>query len=190
MKYIYELMLENYARQICLFQSPRSGKIVSDLLNNIAGAGNFSTKEFQSPRSGKLVSDNSNQEEKWEKSVRCFNPLDRGNLYLIQLKPNNKGGVGLSFNPLDRGNLYLIKPDFDDEIANAIQFQSPRSGKFVSNHMVSPLGSFTDGIMRFNPLDRGNLYLISTHLDNSVHSVGSSFNPLDRGNLYLIKSSS
>ena len=55
MKYIYELILGNYARCIVwnkgvVFQSPRSGEFVSDLLNNTAGAGNFSTKEFQSPR--------------------------------------------------------------------------------------------------------------------------------------------
>ena len=31
MKYVYELMLENYARCTCLFQSPRSGKFVSNV---------------------------------------------------------------------------------------------------------------------------------------------------------------
>ena len=30
MKCIYELMLENYTRKTCLFQSPRSGKFVSN----------------------------------------------------------------------------------------------------------------------------------------------------------------
>ena len=40
--------------------------------------------------------------------VRCFNPLDRGNLYLIQVK---------ELFPTLVGDL----------------FQSPRSGKFVSN---------------------------------------------------------
>ena len=30
MKYIYELMIENYARYTYLLQSPRSGKFVSD----------------------------------------------------------------------------------------------------------------------------------------------------------------
>lgn len=34
MKYVYELMLENYAICTCLFQSPRSGKFVSDSPKN------------------------------------------------------------------------------------------------------------------------------------------------------------
>ena len=56
MKYIYELILENYARCTYLFQSPRSGKFVSDIIE-------IDTHElmekfaFQSPRSGKFVSD-------------------------------------------------------------------------------------------------------------------------------------
>lgn len=34
MKYIYELMIENYARYTYLLQSPRSGKFVSDSPKN------------------------------------------------------------------------------------------------------------------------------------------------------------
>lgn len=34
MKYIYELMIKNYARWTCLFQSPRSGKFVSNSPKN------------------------------------------------------------------------------------------------------------------------------------------------------------
>ena len=38
------------------------------------------------------------------------------------------------FNPLDRGNLYQItKKTAQKVIANNVLFQSPRSGKFVSD---------------------------------------------------------
>ena len=57
MKYIYELMLENYAKCTCLLQSHRSGKFVSDQLMMIY-------IHMQMP-------------------LIRFNPLDRGNLYQI-----------------------------------------------------------------------------------------------------------
>ena len=54
MKYIYELILGNYARCTYLFQSTRSGKFVSDTAVKFCGE---------------------------DASVSGFNPLDRGNLY-------------------------------------------------------------------------------------------------------------
>ena len=63
------------------------------------------------------------------------------------------------FNPLDRGNLYQIQSAA--EFAKATlkkEFQSPRSGKFVSNiTSIEARGFQLEG---FNPLDQGNLYLI------------------------------
>ena len=42
------------------------------------------------------------------------------------------------FNPLDRGNLYQIFIHYDFEADDAvIAFQSPRSGKFVSDHNLN-----------------------------------------------------
>lgn len=82
MKYIYELILENYARYTCLLQSPRLGKFVS----------------------------NTNQQ--------------------LCLKIKIKHG----FNPLDRGNWYQINPLVEQYLHFFNQgFQSPRSGKFVSD---------------------------------------------------------
>ena len=37
------------------------------------------------------------------------------------------------FNPLDRGNLYLIGSDTRWDFYTLVAFQSPRSGKFVSD---------------------------------------------------------
>ena len=54
MKYIYELILGNYARCTYLLQSPRSGKFVSDGVQPMTMPTGFM---FQSPRSGKFVSD-------------------------------------------------------------------------------------------------------------------------------------
>ena len=66
-----------------LFQSPRSGKFVSDCDYTLV---RLNLYWFQSPRSGKFVSDlkiiRSNQ---WQLQSG-FNPLDRGNLYLIKYK--------------------------------------------------------------------------------------------------------
>ena len=58
MKYIYELILENYARYTCLLQSPRLGKFVSNTVEASAKGVGKEALMFQSPRSGKFVSDN------------------------------------------------------------------------------------------------------------------------------------
>ena len=65
------------------FQSPRSGKFVSnEETEESTVADDFM---FQSPRSGKFVSNTSKQECLEEGAIeKCFNPLDRGNLYLIR----------------------------------------------------------------------------------------------------------
>ena len=66
--------------------------------------------------------------------VSGFNPLDWGNLYQISITAEeifSKEG----FNPLDRGNLYQIQ-GFEpviSKVKDSLKFQSPRSGKFVSN---------------------------------------------------------
>ena len=65
---------------------------------------------FQSPRSGKFVS-NRKPTDKIYDPFLGFNPLDRGKLYLIQII-HDKNRVGA-------GKL----------------FQSPRSGKFVSDNL-------------------------------------------------------
>ena len=65
------------------------------------------------------------------------------------------------------------------------KFQSPRSGKFVSNFVGSGK-KLTRAKLSFNPLDRGNLYLIQKLLVMMVRALFIRFNPLDRGNLYLI----
>ena len=87
-----------------MFQSPRSGKFVSNPRGNFS---NFMREMFQSPRSGKFVS----------------------NKFLTITLPREKSG----FNPLDRGNLYLIIIIAALLGAAFSMFQSPRSGKFVSN---------------------------------------------------------
>ena len=65
------------------FQSPRSGKFVSD--NNGVNMSVLSilSTVFQSPRSGKFVSDTVMQLVTQQLLSLGFNPLDRGNLYLI-----------------------------------------------------------------------------------------------------------
>ena len=91
-------------RRSLKFQSPRSGKFVSDTYTRYTD--NITIYPFQSPRSGKFVSDNS------------------------RLKPET--GDYLSFNPLDRGNLYQIIKHLR-LMLKMRRFQSPRSGKFVSD---------------------------------------------------------
>ena len=69
---------------------------------------------------------------------------------------------------------------------NYFGFQSPRSGKFVSDIKgFTPLAilSQTTG---FNPLDRGNLYQIAEVANQYLRKGSKRFNPLDRGNLYQI----
>ena len=65
---------------------------------------------FQSPRSGKFVSD------------------------LEHYNAQNHLASAEGFNPLDRGNLYQILMVQLRKLAYS-EFQSPRSGKFVSDHL-------------------------------------------------------
>ena len=67
------------------FQSPRSGKFVSDpdQILRLNAYSSFDFLEFQSPRSGKFVSDMMFSINKNKVQTKCFNPLDRGNLYQI-----------------------------------------------------------------------------------------------------------
>ena len=117
-------------------------------------------KMFQSPRSGKFVSDLKTR-------------------FICQF---DKRG---SFNPLDRGNLYQIYICNRLLNLNGLEevFQSPRSGKFVSDVVVSYDGK--GSVYSFNPLDRGNLYQIGTQREQT-REYSQCFNPLDRGNLYQI----
>ena len=113
---------------------------------------------FQSPRSGKFVSNTMMATVAKSGKDGCFNPLDRGNLYQIggcSLLLRYSGSS--CFNPLDRGNLYQIKPKFHHKIFLIVKFQSPRLGKFVSDVEVEKYELVS---VSFNPLDRGNLYLI------------------------------
>ena len=89
---------------------------------------------FQSPRSGKFVS---NKEISLIDAAKLkgFNPLDRGNIYI--------------------GSFYITR----DAAFGQIEFQSPRSGKFVSD-MMQKLVIISTLNQCFNPLNRGNLYRI------------------------------
>ena len=44
-----------------------------------------------------------------------------------------------------------------------MRFQSPRSGKFVSDTYAIAIIALATVIIGFNPLDRGNLYLIEVY---------------------------
>ena len=92
---------------------------------------------FQSPRSGKFVSDPSLMIRNGNGiKIMCFNPLDRGNLYRMTIPYIAKTNARalLCFNPLDRGNLYLMYVMQRIIVGLFMKmFQSPRSGKFVSD---------------------------------------------------------
>ena len=76
----------------------------------------------------------------------------------------------LGFNPLDRGNLYQILGLWGKTYESKDLFQSPRSGKFVSD--LTRKTFFVINSYGFNPLDRGNLYQIGekhwSHWDESM----------------------
>ena len=80
---MYQINVSNAAKvdsEQTRFQSPRSGKFVSDEAEKaLKDAG---IKTFQSPRSGKFVSDIVNGTINFFVGSG-FNPLDRGNLYQI-----------------------------------------------------------------------------------------------------------
>ena len=101
---------------------------------------------FQSPRSGKFESNTSPQSVKVGEYVKS------------------------RFNPLDRGNLNQIFETITDEKAYKEMFQSPRSGKFESNFIISCRLRNGDGL-GFNPLDRGNLNQISSGSFSDVVDV-------------------
>ena len=110
MKYIYKLMIENYARCTYLLKSPRSGKFVSDVPNWCENRLKIEANTFQSPKSGKFVSDRGLGLGYPKRTWTSFNPLDLGNLYRMTIPYIAKTNARalLCFNPLNRGNLYLI----------------------------------------------------------------------------------
>ena len=114
---------------------------------------------FQSPKSGKFVSDYV-IDHGITKITTCFNPLDRGNLYQIQgFEPViSKVKDSLKFQSPRSGKFVSNDFDWDMECKGVYQFQSPRSGKFVLDAKTNGLIFRQDNC--FNPLDRGNLYLI------------------------------
>ena len=139
-----------------MFQSPRSGKFVSDLNNKISPIVK-AKNEFQSPRSGKFVSDFSS----WaNKSISMKVSIPQIGEICIRLKEFKLEFYSLDcFNPLDRGNLYQI--NLAARLCGGqVVFQSPRSGKFVSD-FVRRVGKELVYAICFNPLDRGNLYQIA-----------------------------
>ena len=117
------------------FQSPRSGKFVSDEENKMTLEEKIEL--FQSPRSGEFVSN-----KPWEQS------------YGWALKEL------AYFNPLDQGNLYQIMEMLGSNENSTQPFQSPRSGKFVLDQRAPQQRAAAPAQRRFNPLDRGNLYQI------------------------------
>ena len=91
-----------------MFQSPRSGQICSNLLNEATKA--RVETAFQSPRSGQICSNLTPlSTEVSVLLVACFNPLDR--VKFVQIK---------------------IVKNFEKAYAEA--FQSPRSGQICSNN--------------------------------------------------------
>ena len=120
--------------------------------------------KFQSPRSGKFVSDLFTAVT-LTKRDKCFNPLDRGNLYQIRstLFGVLRNEFGLFQSP--RSGKFvsdrLLEALFDAPEGTA-EFQSPRSGKFVSDKQSKTTDKKHH--LCFNPLDRGNLYQISFNI--------------------------
>ena len=140
---------------------------------------------FQSPRSGKFVSDLHLKRILDQQQLVSFNPLDRGNLYQIfSWKVKRKFAMPMEFQSPRSGKFVSNTANNITELARENPFQSPRSGKFVSNpaRFFQPTIKITNTC--FNPLDRGNLYLISCGKMATPKEV--CFNPLDRGNLYQI----
>ena len=74
------------------------------------------------------------------------------------------------FNPLDRGNLYQIYRLILLKTMEVVMFQSPRSGKFVSDYSFGCNHVFAS-TTSFNPLDRGNLYQIKVKRTTGIKRV-------------------
>ncbi len=167
-----------------MFQSPKSGKFVSD--SSRAGKYDPSIGKwvFQSPRSEKFVS-NLVENTLTITVLKCFNPLDRGNLY--QMKNSCESDQPRKcFNPLDRGNLYQIQ-GFEpviSKVKDSLKFQSPRSGKFVSNDFDWDMEC--KGVYQFQS-PRSGKFVLDAKTNGLIFRQDNCFNPLDRGNLYLIQ---
>ena len=139
-----------------MFQSPGSGKIVSDQQDRAYYNG--FNKKFQSPRSGKFVSDFNQigHQRRWR---CCFNPLDRGNLYQIPRRYCYMGTCP-----------HVSIPQIGEICIRYERIvQSLPWGRYVSIPQIGeicirfPRVGRLDFVPRwsFNPLDRGNLYQIA-----------------------------
>ena len=91
--------------------------------------------------------------------MTCFNPLDRGNLYLIKSRSYRARKLDAWFQSPRSGKFVSNRQyHLSNRTVLFEKFQSPRSGKFVSDLLIWLPTQMTS---RFNPLDRGNLYLIA-----------------------------
>ena len=121
-----------------MFQSPESGKFVSNC--RMTKRLERGAKVFQSPRSGKFVSNDKKRVEVKEMKGGFQSPRsgkfvsDTYAIAIIALAT-----VIIGFNPLDQGNLYLMLLIEKKIPKNGYVFQSPRSGKFVSNFFKKDL---------------------------------------------------
>ena len=118
-----------------MFQSPRSGKFVSDIKELCMMID--PDKLFQSPRSGKFVSDLSPEKYLESEISREGFQSPRSGKFVSDTHATTK----LSF--------FIYRR----------LFQSPRSGRFVSD-MSKLIVQVLVRLKRFNPLDRGKLYLM------------------------------
>ena len=92
-------------------------------------------KLFQSPRSGEFVS---NKEISLIDAAKLkgFNPLDRGNIYIGSFYITRDAAFGqIEFQSPRSGKFVSDMSTLTEDIVKRIvaKFQSPRSGKFVSN---------------------------------------------------------
>ena len=93
------------------FQSPRSGKFVSDTIAQAIFEMMLLGCLFQSPRSGKFVS-NCRMTKRLERGVKVFQSPRSGKFVSNLWASKNMSTLTLlngGFNPLDRGNLYQIE---------------------------------------------------------------------------------
>ena len=191
MKYIYELILENYARYTCLLQSPRLGKFVSNTNQQLClkikikhgfnplDRGNwyqinplveqylhFFNQGVQSPRSGKFVS-NKIMELGIDIGFSQFQSPRSGEFVSDTSRNCTKCAKRCVSIPQIGEICIRLKLHFQKKYN--FLFQSPRSGKFVSDVALLSLQASL-ALVCFNPLDRGNLYQMKISLSGAQSS--------------------
>ena len=142
------------------------------------------SKMFQSPRSGKFVSDEVSLQELASYLNSGFNPLDRGNLYQMKLRNSNLTFMLLTVSIPQIGEICIrCQPTMLAHTTVVTAVSIPQIGEICIRSERAK--NYYNGYGSVSIPQIGEICIRSDSKRGSLKEIMEyGFNPLDRGNLY------